>query len=340
MITGISLLDIQHYLPENILTSEEIEFKLENVYQKLKLPHGRLELMTGIKERRFWPNGTLPSKISTQAAKPIIEKFGAQQIDYIIHASVCRDFLEPATASVVHQNLGLSQNCQFLDLSNACLGVLNAIILASSLIKNKAARNILIVSGENGYPLLDHTIKTILNDPNLTRKNIKKYIANLTIGSAGVALLLGPTEQYPQCPQFTAYSQLTDSSANDLCRGDGNTHSLMMETNSEMLMEKGVALAKKNFKLFLETSKIKLSDLNFYIGHQVGSAHHLAIEHNLNLEGIRHHITYDTLGNTGSAALPVTLSISNQLNMLKKGNLLALLGIGSGLSSIIVGLRW
>ncbi|MFZ3104172.1 MAG: hypothetical protein WA096_05650, partial [Smithella sp.] len=48
-------------------------------------------------------------------------------------------------------------------------------------------KHALIVSGENGSPLLLQTIEQLLKDDNLTRKSIKKYIANLTIGSAAVA---------------------------------------------------------------------------------------------------------------------------------------------------------
>ena len=41
-------------LPEEIVTSDEIERRLQPLYQRLRLPEGRLELMTGIAERRFW----------------------------------------------------------------------------------------------------------------------------------------------------------------------------------------------------------------------------------------------------------------------------------------------
>lgn len=63
-----------YHLPEQIITSEEIEDKLAPLYQRLKLPDGRIELMTGIKERRFWPPGTMPSDLSTQAARNLFEK--------------------------------------------------------------------------------------------------------------------------------------------------------------------------------------------------------------------------------------------------------------------------
>nr|HPH55081.1 hypothetical protein [Smithella sp.] len=63
-----------YHLPDQVMTSEEIEERLAPLYERLKLPAGRVELMTGIKERRFWPPGTMPSDLSTQAARNLFEK--------------------------------------------------------------------------------------------------------------------------------------------------------------------------------------------------------------------------------------------------------------------------
>ena len=52
---NVCLEAIAHTLPEEVVTSAEIEARLEPLYTRLRLPEGRLELMTGIRERRFWP---------------------------------------------------------------------------------------------------------------------------------------------------------------------------------------------------------------------------------------------------------------------------------------------
>ena len=88
------------YLPEERLSSEALELKLSPLYERLNLPHGRLELMTGIKERRLWEPGTRPSDLSTNAAKKLFNEnqIDKNKVDLLIHSSVCRDFLEPSTA--------------------------------------------------------------------------------------------------------------------------------------------------------------------------------------------------------------------------------------------------
>lgn len=330
------------YLPETRLSSEAIEQKLSPIYERLKLPQGRLELMTGIKERRFWENGTRPSTLSSNAAKKLIEdhNIDKSQIDLLIHGSVCRDFLEPSTASVVHANLELSPNCQIFDLSNACLGVLSSINVAANMIESGAIKSALIVSGENGGPLIHQTIKFLNENTELSRKDIKKYIANLTIGSAAFAMLLTHKDIAPESPQLKFIQSRTDSSANVLCQGDGDTSSLMMETDSEELMQAGVKLAKENFELFLKNIGWQRSDINYAIGHQVGSAHESLMQETLKIKEIPTHSTYEYLGNTGSAACPVTLADLIQQKDIPKGSKVALLGIGSGLSSQMIGVQW
>lgn len=331
-----------YYLPETILSSAAIESKLSPLYEKLKLPEGRLELMSGITERRIWPSGTLPSEIATQAGKMCLEKstIGKKNVDLLIHASVCRDFLEPATASVIHANLGLSAQTMMFDLSNACLGVLNAIVVAGNMIENNQIKTALIVSGENAGPLLEGTIHELLNNSKIDRQTIKKYIANLTLGSAATAILISHKSLSSYSPQILGGAHETDSSANHLCRGDGNIYSLVMETNSEELLKHGIALGQRTWIKAKSQLGWKNTDVDFVLTHQVGTAHEKASLDSLELNNNKTFKTYPFLGNTGSSALPITLMMAMEKKIFSPGDQVALLGIGSGLSSIMLGVKW
>ena len=335
------------FTPTQIVTSQEIESRLAPIYKRLKLPEGRLELMTGIKERRVWPKGTRPSSLSASAAKKLKDKTNEtfEDIDLLIHSAVCRDFLEPSTASVIHQELGLPSSSMIFDLSNACLGMMNALNVAASMIDSGQIRKALIVSGENGGPLLEDTISSLLEmneSGELSRKNIKKYIANLTIGSAATAFLIGHSDDYPEAARLLGGAVATDSSANELCQGDGNSHSLMMQTDSEALMKKGVKLADQNWAMAKEALGWSESDVEYVLTHQVGSAHEELTLQTLNLKNKPTFRTYPNYGNTGSSALPLTLikMIENGGEELLPESKVALMGIGSGLTSIILGLSW
>ncbi|PKN50713.1 MAG: 3-oxoacyl-ACP synthase III [Deltaproteobacteria bacterium HGW-Deltaproteobacteria-13] len=329
-------------LPEQVMTSEEIEERLAPVYQRLKLPGGRIELMTGIKERRFWPPGTMPSDLSTQAARNLFAKniVKPEHIDLLIHASVCRDFLEPSTSSIVHYNLGLRPQALIFDLSNACLGMMSSFVVAANMIENGSIKHALIVSGENGGPLLFQTIDHLLKENSLTRKSIKKYIANLTIGAAAVAYTISHKDYVQDGHLLMGGASLADSSANVLCRGGGDTASLMMETDSEELMKSGIALAQTTWEEAKRELEWTNDDVDCFVGHQVGVAHDTLLKQTLKLVNCPTFTTYPYLGNTGASALPVTLNIFDEQKKIPQGSKVGLLGIGSGLNSIMLGVKW
>jgi len=331
-----------YHLPDQIMTSVEIEDRLAPVYERLKLPAGRIEMMTGIKERRYWPPGTMPSDLSTQAARNLFQKNSVkpEQIDLLIHASVCRDFLEPSTSSIVHHNLGLRSDIMFFDLSNACLGMMSSFVVAANMIENGLIKHALVVSGENGGPLLFQTIEHLLKDHDLSRKSIKKYIANLTIGSAAVAYTLSHKNDVNNGHLLLVGISLVDSSANVLCRGNGDTSSLMMETDSEELMKTGVILAEKTWKETRRELDWTNDNVDCFVGHQVGIAHETLLKKTLKLENCPTFTTYATLGNTGASALPITLNIYDEQKKIPEGSHVGLLGIGSGLNSIMLGVKW
>lgn len=329
-----------HEEPPMFITSDEIEERLRPLYDRAKLPAGRLELQTGISRRGFWPMGTRPSSIATSAAEKILKNFPREKVELLIHASVCRDFLEPATAAQVHHNLKLSPDCMISDLSNACLGVLSSIQMAGSMIEAGVIKNALIVSGESALPLLEETIKFLLNDPEMDRKKIKPFIASLTIGSAGVAILITHESLAPHGPKILGGTTLTDSSSVELCQGDGSTSGLMMATDSEALLKAGVELAKNNWLKARTELGWENKDVDKIIPHQVGVAHRLALLTVLELPLDRDYKTVDLYGNTGSAALPLTLIKAAENNYFRSGDKVALLGIGSGLTSTMLGLEW
>ncbi|HRE81581.1 MAG TPA: 3-oxoacyl-ACP synthase III [Opitutaceae bacterium] len=332
-------------LPEERLTSAEIEQRLKPLYERLKLPEGRLELMTGIRERRIWPMGTRPSDASAQAGRAVLSRSGIkpEQVELFIHGAVCRDMMEPATAAFAHRKIGLPASAQIFDLSNACLGFLNALTVAAGLIESGQIRCALVVAGENGRPLVEQTLNTLIERP-LSRNEIKPYFANLTIGSGAVAAvvchesLLGNGRHH----RLLGGVARAATAHSDLCQGD--THgadALAMQTDSESLLVAGVALAKDTWEAFLpEVGARGESDFDRLICHQVGSVHRRKLYETLGLDLAKDFSTFETLGNMGSVSLPATLSHAVDAGAIQPGNRVALLGIGSGLNCLMLALEW
>lgn len=327
-------------LPDEVWTSAALEERLRPLYDRLRLPAGRLELMTGIRERRMWPAGTRASEASAAAGRAVLARsaLAAEQVELFIHAAVSRDMLEPATASFAHRQIGLPSSAQIFDLSNACLGFLNALTVAGAMIESGQIRCALVVAGENGRPLVDQTIRTLLEAP-LSRNEIKPYFANLTIGSGAVGALVCHRSLVTGRPhRLLGGVARAATRHSELCQGDTHgTEALAMQTDSERLLLAGVALAQETWQAFTAEQG---SGFARFICHQVGSVHRRKLYEALGLELHRDFSTFETLGNTGSVALPATLAAAVAAGAVRDGDRVGLLGIGSGLNCLMLALEW
>ena len=327
-------------LPKQIVSSTEIEHRLAPLYQRLRLPEGRLELMSGISERRFWPETTSITEISIQSAENAIAaaEIPREAMGALMHGSVCRDFLEPATACGVHAALGLPAECVVYDISNACLGLLNGMLQVASMIELGQIKAGIVVGTESGTALVNNTIKLLNEDRTLTRATIKDYIASLTIGSASVAMLLCDKSISQTGNRLTAASCLARTSQHSLCQSEGLT--TLMRTDSERLLNEGIATGKENFARFLQTSKWTRKDIGKTFCHQVGVAHKKLLFDALELDTAIDFGTLNYLGNTGAAALPVSMAIGLEKGHVVNGDRVAMLGIGSGINCVMIGAEW
>jgi 3-oxoacyl-[acyl-carrier-protein] synthase-3 len=327
-------------LPDETVTTVELERRLAPLYERLRLPEGRLELMTGILERRFFPAGTRPSTMSIESAARAIAASGIDRRYFgaLVHGSVCRDFLEPATACRVHHGLDLPGDAMICDVSNACLGLLTGMIQVANMIELGQIRAGVVVGTECGRELVENTIDRLNSDESLTRSSIKNSMASLTIGSASVAIVLCDEELSRTGNRLTGAVTFCDTSHHDLCHSHGLE--TLMDTDSEELMRQGIAVGAETFSRFLGVAGWETDDVDRTFCHQVGVAHRKLMLDALGLDPAKDFATLETLGNTGSAALPITMAIGIEQGILKKGDHVAMLGIGSGINSQMLAVEW
>lgn len=332
-------------LPTEVVESAELEARLAPAYERLNLPPGRLELMTGIRQRRFWPRGMFPSEASIATGRRALQMAGVdpRHVGLLVHGSVCRDYLEPATAARVHCELGLPAACHVYDISNACLGLLNGVVHAANQIELGQVAAALVVGSECGRSLVEHTIAQLNAQTNLSREELKLAMASLTIGSASAAFLLvhrGLSRTRNRllggvCRAFSLHHRLCFGGVHTA----GGSSGLLMQTEAEKLLHAGIGAAAETFSDFLATVGWTADQIDRTCCHQVGAAHRRALLETLRLDPARDLTTFDYLGNTGSAALPATFAIAVEQGQIRCGDRVALLGIGSGLNVIMLGVR-
>ncbi len=139
------------------------------------------------------------------------------------------------------------------------------------------------------------------------------------------------------------YIAQANTAAHQLCHS-GRDESVasgmapLMQTDAEKLMHEGVALAKVAFENFLRELDWSVGDVQKTVCHQVGAAHRKLLLETLGLKPEIDFATFPWLGNTGAASLPSTLAIGIEKGHYRNGDQIAMLGIGSGINVLMLGL--
>ncbi len=335
-------------LPDNVVTSLSLEERLAPVYHKVNRSFGRLEMMTGIRERRVWNEGTAPSQASTKAADKAIAQSGIDKkdIECLLHTSVSRDFLEPATATVVHDSLGLPATATIFDISNACLGFVNGMVTLANMIELGQIKAGVIAGSESSGPLIEGQIQELLRDEDATRAKLKLGFASLTMGSGAVSALLTHSSISKTGHRLVGGVVRTASQHNSLCRIETDTAFFdadrypSMSANFEGILRNGLELASETWQDLRRELGWTEPDIDRIFCHQVSVVHSELLFKRLGLDKSRGFSTVEYLGNIGSVSLPISLAMGAEQGLLKAGDKVVMMGAGSGLCSIMLGLEW
>lgn len=202
----------------------------------------------------------------------------------------------------------------------------------------------IVVGTETGRDLVEATVQWLSSDSTVTRKDVKRAFASLTIGSGSSAIILCDESLSKHKSRFLGGTVLTDTSHNGLCaggvetaRGDGRP---IMDTDSEALLHAGINLASATWDHFLTDLGWSPQDIHRVITHQVGRQHRKLLLERLGLASSLDFPTVEYLGNTGAVALPTAASLAIEAGHIAQGDRVALLGIGSGLSCTMLGIEW
>lgn len=319
------------------VTSRELSERLLPTLQRLGIRTDLLEELSGIVARRFWKNGTQPSDAATLAAEKVLAEtqVDRDRIGVIINTSVCRDYLEPSTACIVHGNLKLSENCLNFDVGNACLAFLNGMDIAARMIEREEVDYALIVDGESSGPITEATIERMLG-PDIDEKQFRAEFASLTLGSGSAAMIMARRELAPQGHSYIGSVSRSATEFNNLCRGQMD----QMVTETKVLLQEGLKLAAKTFHAAVVALGWVASELDQFIIHQVSKVHTESLVGLLGLDPKKVHAIYPELGNVGPASVPMALARALEMGKIRRGDRVALLGIGSGLNCSMAEIVW
>ncbi len=334
---NLSIVSVRHVDAPQRVTSAEIQAELADTMERIGLPTNLLESLAGIHERRFWNEQTQPSDAATMAAELVLEEaqVDRSRLGILINTSVCRDYIEPSTACLVHGNLKLPATCMNMDVGNACLGFLNGIEIVGNMIERRQIDYGMIVDGESCRFLIESTIAR-LKRPKTDLTTFREEFASLTTGSGAVAMLLARSDLAPNGHQFRGTFSLAASEQNRLCLGQVDRGI----TDTKGLLVAGIDLSRRTWIQAQEHLGFAEADVDEYCIHQVSQRHAEQLAANLDVDLEKALLIVGQFGNIGPASVPIVMSKAQDLGRIQRGDRVVLAGIGSGLNCTVGEVIW
>jgi 3-oxoacyl-[acyl-carrier-protein] synthase-3 len=326
-----------YVLPPHVITSAQLEEAFRPTMDRLGLPPGQLEQLSGVKERRWWDPGVQPSTVAAMAGERALDnaRFPRERVDCLINTSVCRDYLEPATASMVAGKMGLSRHAFCFDIANACLGFLNGLATAANMIELGQIKSALVVDGESSREPVTATVHRLCS-PLATADTFRDNFATLTLGSGAVAALVVHKDLARNDHALNGVVMRSATEFNQLCLGNPTE----MKADPHGLLVHGVGLAVETWPYAVEAFGWRPESVDEFICHQVSLSHFTHTFQQLELPLEKALLTFPYLGNVGPASLPLTLALGEAQGRVTKGKELCLFGVGSGLGCIVASVSW
>jgi len=314
-----------------VVPSSYFDERLAETYDRLKMRPGMLEALAGIRERRWWPTDVRFVDAAAMAGAKALAESGIDpgRVGLLIDTSVCRSHLEPSAAVTVHRELGLSSSCLNFDLANACLGFVNGMQLAATMIDAGQIDYALIVDGEGSRQTQEATIER-LSQPDSTSADVQNQFATLTLGSGSAAVVMGRADAHPEGHRFVRSVSRAATQHNELCVGDLT----QMRTDSRALLTAGLECANDLWN----ENDTDWQHMSMYVAHQVSTVHTKLMCEQLGIDPELLPVTFPTRGNIGPASVPFTLAM-NQAK-LAAGDTVLLMGIGSGINAMGAEIIW
>ena len=333
----VSIVGVAHVDAPLRIASDALDDRLASTYARIGVQPGLLEGLSGIVARRFWDEGVQPSDAATLAAEKVLADTGMDRskLDILVNTSVCRDYIEPSTACLVHGNLKLAPECMNFDVSNACLGFINGMTIVGSMIERGQIDYGIVVDGEGSRFVIEKTLERLLH-PAADTQLFRDSFATLTLGSGAAAMILARSDLAPEGHRFLGGVDLAATEHNRLCMGQPD----WMRTSTAELLVAGLGLANKTW----EKGKAELGwtaqHFDELVLHQVSRVHTERLVSLLGLDLAKVLAIYPEFGNIGPASVPIVLSKAVEAGRVVRGKKVALMGIGSGLNVSMAEVVW
>jgi acyl-CoA:acyl-CoA alkyltransferase len=325
-----SIVDINIYFPKRIVLNSEVESMI--TIGGNPITPGIIERMFGIKQRRFADPAEQVSDLATKAAQLLLNRNNCE-IDLLIFAAASSDLIEPATANIIQQKLGLT--CPCMDIKNACNSMTSAIHTASAFIEAGIYNNILITNGEKLSDVVKYNIER--------EEDLLKYLPGYSLSDAGAAILIGKDRGH----KILFQKFHTIGKYWDLCKVEGggsiafrNPEKYFFEGNTKVLKDVFEEIGGPFVDQCLEEFGWHKEAINHVFTHQVASSTAGFVTHEIGVPIEKCLNVFANNGNTAAATIAVSINEAIERDLLKSGDKILVIGMAAGVSISVQLIEW
>jgi len=324
----IYLKGLGHYVPERVLTNEDLTRIVDTTDEWIVT-------RTGIRERRIAAEHEATSDLAVASARKTLEHAGLQpgDIDLIIVATITPDMPFPSTACLVQAKLGLNHIPCF-DIEAACTGFLYMMDMARGLlVANPRYKNILIIGAEKLSTITDWEDRSTCvlfgdgaGSAVVSRKGPGLKIGDILLGADGSnpSLLCQPGggSSMPPTPETLAAR-----------------HHFLKMNGREVFKFASRVMAQSSLEI-LKANNLSVDDVDMIIPHQ---ANIRIIENackSMMTPIEKFYVNLHRYGNTSAASVPIALSEAIEAGKVVLGHRVVMVAFGAGLTYGASILEW
>jgi 3-oxoacyl-[acyl-carrier-protein] synthase-3 len=319
---------ISHWVPEKILTNDELEKMVDTTDEWIRS-------RTGISERHILEDGKASSDMGAEAVKLLLQyrNIDANEIDGIIVATVTPDMFFPSTANLVQDKVG-AKNAWSFDISAACSGFIYALSLGSQMIEAGRYKKVVVVGADKMSSITNY------RDRNTC----------VLFGDAAGAVLLEPAkEDGIGIIDFLLHSDGTGAEYLHMKAG-GSKYPATVETVANdwhYIYQDGKTVFKFAVQKMADVAEKVLArnsytgkDVKLLVPHQANLRIIDAAAKRLGLDPEKVLINIDRYGNTTAATIPLALSEAYHEGKVDKNDLIVFATFGAGFTWASALVKW
>lgn len=316
------------YLPERVVSNDDLAKVVDTNDEWIVR-------RTGIRTRHIAAQGEQTSDMAVAAARRALEMADTspESIDIIVVGTITPDTPMPACAAYVQQKLGATRAFAF-DISAACAGSLFAMDIGAQYIASGRAKRVLVIGAE----MLSRV--TNWSDRNTC----------VLFGDGAGALVMAPSRD-PDRGLLSTHLH-TDGSLTELLIIEGGGTKIppsveMLEKKLNTIAMRGRDVYKVALRYLTEAMQealahnhLTVEQIDHVICHQANARIIEGVQERLGIPKERVWRNIEHSGNISSASLPVSLDEARRAGVLKEGQIIGMIALGSGISWGSAILRW